>query len=194
MAVLLGAGEALAVGQDRRNHMRKNITELFVRLLGIWIIVESIRSGLSGIPIAIFQLIHDTNFDSTYLIFYLIILVIIFVIGILIIKYSENIAKMIWIGKREIEAEELNKLEKLDIDLFPSLVSILGLYILATSMGELILRSVDYFNLRPGILADGETFLPQAAQVIFEIIIGLVFFLWPEKISQIKKMKNKQKE
>ena len=157
---------------------RNLITELVIRLLGIWFLITCIGSLLRTI----------LPFKDVGLSFwmYLILFFIFTSISILAIVFSERISKLIWID-RKIDEDIIAHGEERNI--FMPLISIIGLYFIISSLAMIIQELAYILVFLPGFSTGKEIYVHNIIKLIHLFLLlffGIIVFAFPDKLINIR--------
>jgi uncharacterized membrane protein (DUF485 family) len=168
---------------------RKNLTELLVRLLAFWLLLNVFGAFMSYLPDIISTPMEGTSFEKLLIvgITVLVIVIILAVVALMLIN-SERIARFIWIGKKEEgEAERFSG----TTDLFKPLIAVLGAYLLVTSLSQLIPDGIRLGLARDSYFYEGEWYWPSIAPIfnhLAQFVFGVLFFAFPETITRMQEI------
>jgi hypothetical protein len=159
---------------------RNIITELVIRLLAIWLFINSVAS-----LIPVFE--YAKSFEEA---FWTCIATFLFpiTISIILIVFSAHISKIIWTGRQDDEIIKHNEGK----DTFAALISILGLYFIITSLSASIHYIIEILTILPryGVYGvKGTINAYSISRLIYNGIIlafGILIFSLPEGIMSIR--------
>ncbi|HEX9883815.1 MAG TPA: hypothetical protein VGA79_07605 [Desulfobaccales bacterium] len=154
---------------------RNLLTELVIRLLGIWFLITCLNPLLHSILTS-----KDVSF-TFWIIFFIFTS-----ISILAIVFSERISKLIWID-RKIDDEIIAHGEERNI--FMPLISIIGLYFIISSLAMIIQELAYILVFLPGFSAGKEIYVYNIIKLIHLFLLlffGIIVFAFPDKLINIR--------
>lgn len=154
------------------------ITELVIRLLAIWLFINSLGS--------IFPIYESTRAMNPPFYAYIIIFLLPISISLLFIVFSKQIARIIWTG-RQNDIEIITQKE--ENDTFIALISILGLYLIIYSISTIINHLSGIVMTITSHFGPGNKYSYLISEILHNGMIlafGILLFIFPEKIMSIR--------
>jgi hypothetical protein len=166
---------------------RKYITELFVRLLGLWLIFNTITAFFSYLPQILRQGSATVSLNAAaYAGIVVAAMAVLVAMAALMIVHSEKVARFVWTGREE---RDLTAADPDAADFYRSIISGLGVYFAVSTLSALIsdgLRlSLDPQAFFPDGLIDWYSVAPTLGRVAL-FVFGMVLFISPKAVVTVK--------